>query len=153
MARTSRPLATLLALAALLGLALLALRLVGVRGLPDGPEPIAWDRVACAHCRMLVSDPRFAAQLQTRSGQVLDFDDPGCLLLYVHENAPEIHAAYFHHVSEDRWLSRQQVAFTPGANTPMDYGLAARDRGGSGALSWEEATALLVTGNVEAEVD
>ena len=43
--------------------------------LADGPEAIIWDRSACAHCRMLISEPAFAAQLQLGDGQVLDFDD------------------------------------------------------------------------------
>ncbi len=48
---------------------------------PDAVEPVAWDRAVCARCSMLVgASARFAAQLQTEDGTVLDFDDPGCLL-------------------------------------------------------------------------
>ena len=46
-------------------LAVLALALVAGAGCApaDGPQPIAYDREACSHCRMLISEPRFAAQL------------------------------------------------------------------------------------------
>ena len=30
--------------------------------LPDGVVPVAWDRTVCAHCRMHVGEPGFAAQ-------------------------------------------------------------------------------------------
>ena len=43
---------------------------------PTGPVEPAWDRQACAHCRMHLSEPPFAAQLRTAEGEVLYFDDP-----------------------------------------------------------------------------
>src|SRR6185436_17764415 len=52
------------------------------RSIPDAPTAIAYDREACAHCHMLIGDPRYAAQLVTEAGDVLDFDDPGCALRY-----------------------------------------------------------------------
>src|SRR5690348_11837222 len=63
--------------------------------LPEGPEPIAWDREACAFCRMHVGDPRFAAQLQTRDGPVRNYDDPGCLLADQAESRLPLHALWF----------------------------------------------------------
>ena len=53
---------------------------LGVRWLerpPAGPVEPAWDSDHCAHCHMAVSDPHFAAQIQTADGRVLFFDDPG----------------------------------------------------------------------------
>lgn len=106
---------------------------------PEGPVPIVWDREACAECRMLVGEPKFAAQLQTREGDVLNFDDPGCLLRYLNLRKPQTHAVYFHHHKEDRWLPRAQVGFVPASPTPMGYGLAAVPRTTTGALSFEQA--------------
>jgi copper chaperone NosL len=107
--------------------------------LPAGPEPVAWDRVACARCQMLVSEPAFAAQLHTEAGEVLYFDDPGCLLLFVDERAPDVHAMYFHHLREDRWLSEEEVGFVPVETTPMGYGLGAVDRAAPDAIGIEDA--------------
>ncbi len=106
---------------------------------PDGPEPVAFDRTPCARCGMLVSDPRFAAQLQTRDGRVLHFDDPGCLLLYEHERAPEVQARWFRAARAERWIPGGSVAFGPLEPSPMGYGLAAQERGAPGALSRAEA--------------
>lgn len=106
---------------------------------PEGPVEVAWDREACAHCRMHVSDPSFAAQLQTESGEVLVFDDPGCAFLYLEENDVRVHALYFHHRDEDRWIPSAEVAFVAVDHSPMGYGLAAVDGGTAGAVSLDDA--------------
>jgi copper chaperone NosL len=100
---------------------------------------VAFDKTPCARCGMLISDPRFAAQLQTREGRVLHFDDPGCLLLYEHERAPDARASYFHDAHSERWIPRASVAFAPLEPSPMGYGLAAQERGAAGELSWAQA--------------
>lgn len=92
---------------------------------PAGPLEPAWDRERCAHCHMTVSDPRFAAQIQTVEGRILFFDDPGCLLRYEQEHQPRERAVYFHHSRAERWLTRQQAGFVKAEHTPMDWGLAA----------------------------
>jgi copper chaperone NosL len=109
-------------------------------GRAPGPEPIAWDREPCAHCRMLISDPAFAAQLQTRDGVVASFDDPGCLLAAL-TSYPEPSALWFHDHAEERWLPEGGVAFVRVARSPMGYGLGAVAAGTPGALSLEAARA------------
>ena len=93
---------------------------------PDGPVPVAWDHEACARCRMLVSDPAFAAQLHTTDGRVLHFDDPGCLFLHLHDEVADVHAVFFHEVGGPGWVSSDDVVFVPAEPTPMGYGLGAR---------------------------
>lgn len=143
MAASERPWSVWIgALAVLAAGALLLRALLEAQSLPTGPVPVPWDRAACARCRMLVSDPSFAAQLQLESGDVLFFDDPGDLLLYLDENDPDTHAVWLHHVDEDRWIPRARVAFVPRRPTPMGFGLGAVEEGFAGdALSWEEALA------------
>ena len=115
-------------------------------GPPEGPQPIAWDREPCAHCRMLISDPHFAAQLHTADGTVESFDDPGCLFARVAARRPAVRALWFHHVRDDRWLSGDAVAFERVSPTPMDFGLGAVDAGTPGALTLEEARAAVRAG-------
>ena len=95
----------------------------------EGPVPVPLDRVSCARCGMLVSDLAFAGELQTRGGEVLFYDDPGCLLLHAEERAPDVAALWFHAHDAERWLSAEEVSFAPIDPTPMGYGLAARARG------------------------
>lgn len=47
------------------------------------PGVIQYDADACEHCRMTISDPRFAAQLVTRTGKRYLFDDPTCAAAFV----------------------------------------------------------------------
>lgn len=104
----------------------LGVTLIGRRRIPDGPEPVAWNRQPCAHCRMLVGEPAYAAQLITTDGTVEHFDDPGCLLHYLDDHAPRIHRLWFHDHDADRWWRGEEVRFaTTTAPTPMGYGLAA----------------------------
>lgn len=84
---------------------------------------------------MLISEPRFAAQLQTQDGDVQSFDDPGCLLAALETRSPGVRALWFHHVREDRWLDAAHVAFEDAERTPMGYGLGAVDAGTPHALS------------------
>ena len=101
---------------------------------PDGPEPVAWDREACAHCRMHVGDPRFAAQLQTASGETRNYDDPGCLLADLAERRREgVRAIWLRDANADRWLPAAEAVFVPASPTPMGYGLAAVTKGSPGA--------------------
>ena len=112
--------------------------------LPEGPEPIAWDREACAACRMHVGDPRFAAQLQTTDGQILNYDDPGCLLSDLAARRPQVHALWLHDSTSDRWLTDAQSAFVAAPATPMNYGLAVVPRATAGAIDWAQATARVL---------
>ena len=121
---------------------LVALAVAGCRR-GDAPEPVAFDREPCAHCRMLISDPAFAAQLQTEAGEILDFDDPGCLMRYRQEHAPRVRAVWYHHLREERWLRESATAFVPVPRTPMGWGLGAVDGGSAGALALAQAEAIV----------
>jgi hypothetical protein len=101
--------------------------------LPEGPEPVAWNHQACAHCGMLVGEPRHAAQLVTSDGAVEFFDDPGCLVRFVDEHRVEPHRMWFHGEG-NRWISADDVGFLPGAATPMGYGWIAVPRETPNAL-------------------
>jgi len=133
-----------------IGLAVLIAALTGLvvavrsaQQVPDQPQPVAWDREPCAHCHMLIGDPAYAAQLVTDEGRVYDFDDPGCLMSFIEDRHPDVHRIWLHHMTDDRWLSPEQVGFVP-ATTPMGFGLAAVDRDVAGALDWGAARARLL---------
>ena len=143
----------------LIGLALLIAAVLGIRalitrgsGLPDEPQPIAWDREMCAECRMHIGEPAFAAQLITTDGQVLSFDDPGCLFIHLADGKPQIHRAWVHHVETDRWLPLDQAGFVRVDTSPMGYQLAAVGAGTPGALSWPEAQAEALRARARGQV-
>lgn len=108
-----------------------------------GPMPIAYDKESCAYCHMLIGDPRFAAQLLTEDGDVVNFDDPGCLLRYVAEKHPRPRAIWFRDSRGERWLAAANTGFVRDPKTPMGWGVAAVERQTPGALSYDEASALV----------
>ena len=119
--------------------ALVLVFLIACHSVPDAPRPIAYDHEPCTHCHMLIGDPRYAAQLVTDDGDVLDFDDPGCALTYLVEHHPSVHRLWFRDSRGDRWLSAEETAFVPGATTPMGYGLAAVSKDTPGAIAMTDA--------------
>lgn len=125
------------ALALVVVLALLA----ACRGVPDGVQPIAWDREPCAHCRMVIGEPSYAAQVITSAGDVHSFDDPGCALRWLAAADAPPHRVFFHHADADRWLPGDQVGFRRGDTTPMGSALGAVERGAPGTLDLAAALA------------
>lgn len=107
---------------------------------PDAPPTIAWDRQACEHCGMLVSEPHHAAALVTRDGRVLAFDDPGCLFRYMVAETPAVSRMWFHDSAGEGWFREHTVAFSTGGRTPMGSGLLAVPSGTPGALTVGEAS-------------
>ncbi len=49
------------------------------------PEPIQFGKDACQHCKMILMDNKFGAELVTTKGKVFKFDDVNCLLYYMEE--------------------------------------------------------------------
>jgi hypothetical protein len=113
--------------------------------LPTGPQDVVWDHTQCAECRMSVSERAYAAQLQTTDGQVLNFDDPGCLFQYERHNQVAFHAVYYRHVQEDRWLAEAEAAFVASGPSPMGYNLGAVPAGTAGARRATEVRAQFAT--------
>ena len=129
----------------LLALALVAVIMAFVRynqaTLPEGAVPVVWDGEVCGHCKMHVGDPRFAAQLQTSAGDVMNFDDPGCLFDYLQSHDVSVHALYFRDYAADAWLSESEAGFLPVEDSPMGYGIRAVPNGTPEAqgIGWAKA--------------
>lgn len=96
--------------------------LLGCEDYTRASEPV-WDKQPCAHCHMLVSDPRFAAQLVTHGHERLYFDDPGCLAAYMQAHPTELERAWVH--SDAGWTPTERAHFKSGASSPMGYGFIA----------------------------
>jgi copper chaperone NosL len=60
-------------------LSVVAALVAGCASGPPGPATVDTRHDACAHCRMLVSDLRFAAQIVAPGEEPRFFDDVGCL--------------------------------------------------------------------------
>ena len=73
-------------------------------GVPaDGPPEIQVDRTACSHCRMLVSEPRYAAAYRAPGAEALVFDDIQCLLDAARKEPGPVRL-WFRDASGDSWI-------------------------------------------------
>jgi copper chaperone NosL len=111
------------------GAALLALALAVACDSVDAPNDPAWGRQPCAHCGMVVGDPRTAAELVTGDGRRIYFDDVGCMIAYERDlGAPPRHM-WAHDADAPRWLDAERATYRGGEATPMDFGYSAHDSG------------------------
>ncbi|HET7544403.1 MAG TPA: hypothetical protein VFK05_31245 [Polyangiaceae bacterium] len=96
----------------------------------QGSEPIDpfWGKQACESCRMLVSDPRFAAQLLDERGQRFYFDDVGCLDAYLVDH-PQTKPRGLWVRLGTRWVPAEAAHYAAGAASPMAYGFVAQEAG------------------------
>ncbi len=82
----------------------------------------------CAHCRMAVSDKRFACEIITEGGEALKFDDIGCLEEYLKNKPKEflVAAIYYRDYLTNRWIADDgAVIVETGIRTPMGSGKVA----------------------------
>ena len=91
----------------------------------DRPVDPVWGKQPCGACAMLVSDPRTAAQLVTRDGERLYFDDIGCMV--GSEKLKEAANVWVRDGS-GRWIDARTAKYGRGS-TPMDYGFVVAPSG------------------------
>lgn len=122
-------------------------------------EPFRYGRDECADCRMIISDQRFGAQIVTRKGRVLKFDDICCLEAHVAEGKvaeaeikqrvvadfarpgaliPAEGAFFLHHQDLKSPMGSDTAAFARDAERLE----ASQSLGGGKPMTWEEARAV-----------
>ena len=109
-----------------------------------GPAEIKWDRDICDRCRMVVSDPHFAAQIrhfpEGKRSRVETFDDIGCAMLWLDQQAWKDEPTIEIWVADFRtgdWIDAHTATYVTQNTTPMEYGLGAQP--GPGGMSFEQA--------------
>lgn len=68
-------------------------------GCSTKPQEVRYGEDQCAHCKMIITDARFAAEIVTDKGKALKFDAIECLASYLHQH-PELDGE-----SAARWVS------------------------------------------------
>src|SRR5690606_21227040 len=77
--------------------ALLALLVLAAACSPPKPVPIIIGQDLCAFCEMQISDPRYPAQLVTKTGKAYKFDSIECMIAFLHEGvvvAGDVHSLW-----------------------------------------------------------
>jgi copper chaperone NosL len=110
---------------ALIGASALLLALDRGASRSAGPRAARLGEEECAACRMIVSDPRFAAQRVLGPEEAKVYDDTGCLLQEMAEDRSG--TAWFADSETGEWIEGSEVRFVrTTVTTPMGFGLAAR---------------------------
>lgn len=102
-------------------------------------DPV-WGKEPCAHCKMLVSDKRHAAQI-VEVGERRWFDDVGCMVAWLeaHGGREAPVRAWVRDAAATGWLDARAARYASGARTPMDSGFEAAAEGGIGFEAMREA--------------
>jgi copper chaperone NosL len=102
---------------------------------PPEPAPLEVGRVTCDHCRMTVSEARFAGQIVAPGEEPRFFDDLGCLAAYLrdHDDFPPDAAAYVADHRTSAWVRAGAAVYTRADTlaTPMSSHLIAHQDAGS----------------------
>ncbi len=106
----------------------------------DAPTEPVWGKEPCAHCKMLVGDKRYAAQLVDESGEHRFFDDIGCMVLFMEGRKPA-ERVWVRESASGTWVDARTARYVQGARTPMDFGFEAR---ADGAVAFEAVRTAVV---------
>jgi copper chaperone NosL len=111
------------------GAGLLALALAACARGPAQPGPLDTRNDACSHCRMAVSDARFAAQIAAPGEEPMFFDDLGCLRdhLRTRPRLPRGAVAFAADHRTRAWVRASRAVYTrrESVETPMSSHLLA----------------------------
>ncbi len=108
--------------------AILLLASLGCREADQRPQAIE-SHDTCAHCKMAISQPRYAAQIVDKDGTAYKFDDIGCMTNFARQRklAPPSGAKiYVIDYASAEWLDAEKAVFvrSEAIDSPMASGLA-----------------------------
>jgi hypothetical protein len=111
----------------LVALLLVSLIVVACDDATRAADPV-WGKEACQSCAMLLSDPRFAAQLATEDGARVLFDDPGCMATWIAEGRGKVRRAWVR-TAAGTWVDARTARYARGQPSPMGFGFAVDEHG------------------------
>src|ERR1041385_8951582 len=118
---------------AAIGAAILALGCIS-----NTPRPMVYGADECAQCRMVITDPRYGAELVLTTGKVLEFDAIECMLDYSRAMPGKTATPWvidFDHAGQFENATTAFYVQIPRGRSPMGRGLiAARDSSAAEAL-------------------
>lgn len=98
----------------------------------DQPDTIYYGQDACAHCTMLITDERFAAELKTSKGRAFKFDAIECMAAYSNNHADQLDGAHLwvkNFAVPEQWILVNEALFlqSPDVKSPMGLSLLATE--------------------------
>jgi copper chaperone NosL len=114
---------------------LICLLLAAVSCTHRPPRPVELEATdMCAQCKMAISEKRYAAEIVDRDGNVIKFDNVGCMARYASAHDLKAQAAAWFVMDSDgrEWLDARQALLVKSASIPGPMG--------SGILASKEQT-------------
>jgi len=112
-----------------------------------GPVDVRLDQDICEHCRMVLSDPHFVAEIRYfppgKRSKVAKFDDIGCAITWLvdqpwqQDKNTEIWVADYRN---KHWINARTATYVTMKSTPMEYGLGAQSDPAPDGLNFTQAS-------------
>ncbi len=97
------------------------------QGLPQPVDITAEDM--CRHCKMAISERRYAAEFLSKDGDPYKFDDIGCMVRYLEtgQEKKDVVAYFVMDFHSQEWIDAEQAYFVKSSSlkTPMGGNIAA----------------------------
>ena len=91
------------------------------------PPPIRYGESACAECRMLINEARFAVTAVTSSDEPVAFDSIECFVRSLQRDGQRLAHMWVHDYAGSRWIPADEAFYVISAElaTPMGQGVVA----------------------------
>lgn len=94
------------------------------------PGEVHYGNDECAHCKMIITDSRFASEMVSSKGKAIKFDAIECMAEYAGSHKTELNGAKgyvsnFDHPGEWLALDKAIIVQSRNINSPMGAGLVA----------------------------
>ncbi|MCK9292046.1 MAG: hypothetical protein WCR58_01180 [Bacteroidales bacterium] len=121
------------------------------RNIDQSPREINFDRDICVLCLMGLADQKYSAQSINSMGEVLWYDDLGCLIFYMDSPDWEKYdhgntVSYIADSQTGEWLRVEEAWYTYGDHTPMGYGYAAHKHKSDSAFDYATTRQRILDG-------
>ncbi|MBL7994942.1 nitrous oxide reductase accessory protein NosL [bacterium] len=124
----------------------------------NNPEAIDYGYDDCAHCRMVISDQKFGAELITQKGKIYKFDSIECMAFYYrHSEFADVQSLWTIDFSNPgMWVKADGAYYLQSKNLPSPMGMflssfanreaaeAMRSQMEGNLLNWQEVMSLVV---------
>ena len=109
----------------------------------QSPRELNWDRDICVNCLMGMADQKYSVQSINMHGEVLWYDDLGCLIEYMgspdwEKYEGENAISWIGDCETGEWLDVKKAWYRYGDRTPMGYGYGALKNQGDSTYNFEE---------------
>ncbi|MBL7958853.1 nitrous oxide reductase accessory protein NosL [bacterium] len=123
----------------------------------NNPEAIDYGHDDCAHCRMVISDRKFGAELITQKGKIYKFDSIECMASYYrHTEFTDVQSLWTIDFSNPvMWVKADGAYYLQSKNLPSPMGMflssfanretaeAMRSQMEGNLLNWQEVMSLV----------